>query len=215
MRNQSFNISGVASIVAVIALALLGPENPALAQDATADSQSDATQLARGAQTWADNCNRCHNMRDPKEFRDDQWRSIVSHMRVRGGLTGQEARDALVFLQASNNASASPSSMTLTSVSAAADDRSANVSDGQTIYAQTCIACHGADGKGAIPGVADFSTTDGPLSKSDAELLTNIGEGFQSPGSFMAMPAKGGNPNLTDADVRAVLAYLRTEFGSQ
>ncbi len=56
----------------------------------------------RGVKAWGDNCSRCHNMRDPKEFRDDQWKSIVTHMRVRAGLTGQDARDILVFLQTSN-----------------------------------------------------------------------------------------------------------------
>ena len=68
-------------------------------------AQTDASRiavLARGAQTWANNCARCHNMRDPKELRDDQWRATVSHMRVRGNLTGKEARDVLVFLQGSN-----------------------------------------------------------------------------------------------------------------
>ena len=30
----------------------------------------------------------------------------------------------------------------------------------------------------------------------------------------MAMPSKGGNPALTEEDIRAVLAYLRTEFGT-
>jgi len=45
---------------------------------------------------------RCHNARDPQEFRDDLWKPIVTHMRVRAGLTGQEARDILAFLQASN-----------------------------------------------------------------------------------------------------------------
>ena len=43
-----------------------------------------------------------HNMRDPNEFRDDIWKPIVTHMRVRAGLTGQEARDILEFLQRSN-----------------------------------------------------------------------------------------------------------------
>lgn len=58
--------------------------------------------FARGAKSWAQNCARCHNMRDPKEFRDDLWKPIVTHMRVRAGLTGQEARDILEFLQRSN-----------------------------------------------------------------------------------------------------------------
>jgi len=57
---------------------------------------------ARGAKAWAENCSRCHNMRDPKEFRDDQWRPIVYHMRLRGGLTGQDTRDILAYLQAAN-----------------------------------------------------------------------------------------------------------------
>ena len=91
----------------------------------------------------------------------------------------------------------------------------ADAAAGKAIYSQTCIACHGANGKGAIPGVADFTAKDGSLAKSDGELLKNISEGFQSPGSFMAMPPKGGNPTLMEADMRAVLAYLRAEFGKK
>ena len=90
----------------------------------------------------------------------------------------------------------------------------ADTAAGKGVFEQTCIACHGANGKGTIPGVTDFTAKGGPLSKSDAELLKNISEGFQSPGSFMAMPPKGGNPLLTEAEVRAVLAYLRAEFGA-
>lgn len=84
---------------------------------------------------------------------------------------------------------------------------------GQSVYSQTCVACHGANGKGAIPGVADLTDKDGSLSKTDAELMQNITDGFQSPGSFMAMPPKGGNPGLTEDDIKAVLAYLRSTFG--
>lgn len=58
--------------------------------------------VGQGAKAWAENCNRCHNMREPNEFRDDLWRPIVYHMRVRAGLTGQETRDILKFLQFSN-----------------------------------------------------------------------------------------------------------------
>jgi hypothetical protein len=46
---------------------------------------------------------RCHNMRDPKELDDKQWKAVVTHMRLRAGLTGQDARDILVFLQLTND----------------------------------------------------------------------------------------------------------------
>ncbi|HZD52540.1 MAG TPA: cytochrome c [Woeseiaceae bacterium] len=89
----------------------------------------------------------------------------------------------------------------------------ADVAAGKAIYSQTCIACHGANGKGALPGVADFTASKGPLSKTDEQLVTSITEGVQTPGKPLAMPAKGGNPTLTEADVQAVIAYLRAEFG--
>lgn len=85
---------------------------------------------------------------------------------------------------------------------------------GRAVYQGTCIACHGDDGAGTLPGVPDLSDRTGPLSKPDAVLIEHITEGFQSPGSPMAMPPKGGDPNLTEQDIRAVLEYLRSRFGS-
>lgn len=67
-----------------------------------AEPEADVQSFARGAQSWSDHCARCHGMRDPRELRDDQWRAVVTHMRIRGGLTGQQARDILRFLQESN-----------------------------------------------------------------------------------------------------------------
>lgn len=69
---------------------------------AAAEPQPDPAAFARGARAWAEQCARCHNMRDPRELRDDQWRAVVTHMRVRVGLTGEQARDILRFLQESN-----------------------------------------------------------------------------------------------------------------
>ena len=99
-------------------------------------------------------------------------------------------------------------------VSAEGDSVAADAAAGKAVYSQTCIACHGANGKGMIPGVRDLTAADGALAKSDEELIRNITDGFQSPGSFMAMPPKGGNPALSEEDVRAVLAYLRAAFGT-
>lgn len=82
----------------VTATVLIAAPMTGTAQEKTAT----AGDYTRGVQRWAENCARCHNTRDTKEFRDDQWKVIVTHMRVRAGLTGQDARDILEFLQRSN-----------------------------------------------------------------------------------------------------------------
>ncbi len=84
---------------------------------------------------------------------------------------------------------------------------------GATVYKTTCVTCHGANGKGLLPGMPDFTKKDGVLSASDVVLLKRITEGYQSANSPMAMPPKGGNPSLTDEQIRLVLSYLRHEFG--
>ena len=77
MKNRVFKILIAAALVAPVSLGLFGVERTVQAQDAPDVSQPDPMQFARGARTWADNCARCHNMRDPKELRDDQWRVVV------------------------------------------------------------------------------------------------------------------------------------------
>ncbi len=72
--------------------------NPAVA----ADKPSTKGDVGRGAKAWVENCVRCHNVRDPKELRDDQWITTTYHMRMRAGLTGQQTRDIIAFLQMSN-----------------------------------------------------------------------------------------------------------------
>ena len=165
--------------------------------------------INRGAGAWSNNRARCHEMRSPTEFRDDIWKPIVTHMRVRAGLTGQQQRDILAFLQASNNPLP-----TKVAVSTAVEATAGATLSGKEIYNQTCVACHGASGTGNMPGVPDFTAPGGPLSKPDEVLIRNITNGFQSPGSPMAMPAKGGNPDLVRADVQAVLVYLRESFSN-
>ena len=84
---------------------------------------------------------------------------------------------------------------------------------GQAIYQAHCSVCHGADGKGAIPGTQDFTKKGGVLSLSDAVLLERITNGYQQAGSPMAMPPKGGDPSLTEQQIKQVIAYLRSTFG--
>lgn len=85
---------------------------------------------------------------------------------------------------------------------------------GEEVYQGTCIACHGSDGKGTMPGIPELGGQKGLLNKSDAELRKNIFYGFRSPGSYLSMPPKGGNPRLTREDIEAVIRYMREAFGN-
>ena len=70
---------------------------------ATAADYPGEGDFLNGSKVWSNNCNRCHNMRGPTELRDDQWITTSFHMRVRAGLTGEETRDVITFLQTANN----------------------------------------------------------------------------------------------------------------
>jgi mono/diheme cytochrome c family protein len=78
--------------------------------------------------------------------------------------------------------------------------------DGAEVYKAKCAMCHGADGLGATPAgkaMKAVSFKDPSLVKaSDAELITAASKGKNK------MPAYEGK--LTDAQIKAVIGYLRT-----
>jgi mono/diheme cytochrome c family protein len=102
--------------------------------------------------------------------------------------------------------------LTRAELTAAAAKLAAPPSDpGEAAYRKTCIACHGADGKGnGGKTAADFSSPVGPLKKQDAALLVSIAEGATGPIGVMP-PHKA---LLSEADIAAVLAYVRRTFGT-
>lgn len=103
MRNVNrLQIVAGALLVASATWMLSVPQAQAAEAKSEPATGEDRMQFARGAKSSSENCGMCHNIRDPKELRDDQWRAAVAHMRVRANLTGQETRDVLAFLQESN-----------------------------------------------------------------------------------------------------------------
>ena len=77
----------------------------------------------------------------------------------------------------------------------------ADVFSGREVYEMHCEACHGADGRSIEPGVPDFSNGDA-MFQPDSDLYSKIRSGTNT------MPAYRGI--LTDAEVRNVIAYLRS-----
>ena len=79
--------------------------------------------------------------------------------------------------------------------------------DGQQVYQASCVACHDAGIAGA-PKLGDKSQWAKHIAKGLNTLYASALNGVQ--GSAGAMPAKGGNPALSNAEVRAAVDYMVT-----
>lgn len=87
----------------------------------------------------------------------------------------------------------------------------AAASSGKALYAQHCAMCHGANGKGGVPGAPDFNKPGGVLTNSDSVLTQRVLNGYKSSGSPMAMPPMKGQ--LSASQVHEILEYLHKTFG--
>ena len=81
----------VAAATALFALPV-SADNDAKAAAAKAPSLS-------GSELYAIHCNRCHSERYPKEFQASQWKTLLTHMRVRANLPASHAKEILKYLQ--------------------------------------------------------------------------------------------------------------------
>jgi disulfide bond formation protein DsbB len=89
-----------------------------------------------------------------------------------------------------------------------------DVATGKEIFSSTCSACHGPDAKG-LPNLGkDLTTSDYVRDNDDETLLQLLVEGRPSGHELnttgVDMPPKGGNPSLTEDDLRTVVAYMRS-----
>lgn len=96
-------------------------------------------------------------------------------------------------------------------------DGAGSADNGETLFAQTCAACHAADATGIAglgPALVDNEFT---ASLTDEELVEflKVGRPVDHPDNTtgVAMPARGGNPGLTDSDMADLAAYIRTLGG--
>lgn len=88
---------------------------------------------------------------------------------------------------------------------AASEEAGGGGLDGEALYASSgCVACH-ASGVAGSPMLGDSEAWAARLEKGADELYASAINGIG------AMPAKGGNPNLSDEEVMAVVDYLMAE----
>jgi mono/diheme cytochrome c family protein len=82
--------------------------------------------------------------------------------------------------------------------------------DGKAVYADSCAKCHGDDGKGQTKmgqkvGARDYTDAAVQASFSDADGIKAVKEGLKKDDKTLMKPFQ-----LSDDDIKAVIAYMRT-----
>ena len=78
---------------------------------------------------------------------------------------------------------------------------------GEEVYGATCVACHGSGAMGA-PKFQDKASWAPRIAQGYDTLLKHAIEGIRM------MPARGGNPALTDTEVANAVVYMANEAGA-
>lgn len=132
---------------------------------------------------------------------------------VAANQTSTAAAEQAVAIAATETQQAALPTATAQEVALAALDP-AMVSKGETVFQTICTACHGFNAQG-IPGLGKpLIGSEFVNSLNDDDLLAFIVKGRDLTDPLnttgVMMPARGGNPALTDDDVRHVIAYIRS-----
>ncbi|MEX2481846.1 MAG: c-type cytochrome [Gammaproteobacteria bacterium] len=81
---------------------------------------------------------------------------------------------------------------------------------GKAVYDKACFACH-AQGIAGAPKHADMAAWEARLDQGVATLYDHAINGYT--GDAGMMPARGGNPSLSDAEVKAAVDYMIAAVG--
>jgi disulfide bond formation protein DsbB len=87
------------------------------------------------------------------------------------------------------------------------------IASGSKLFAMTCAACHGKDARGLKGNGKDLVASEFCKSLDDDALLAFVQKGRDpsDPANTtgVGMPARGGNPALSEDDLLDIIAYLR------
>ena len=102
-------------------------------------------------------------------------------------------------------AAAQAEAMKAAAAAAASQVAYGGTTDGKTIYDNLCTGCH-TSGAGGAPKLDAVGIGARMAAQGMDELVKKAIEGFT--GSAGVMPAKGGNPALTDEQVKATVEWM-------
>jgi cytochrome c5 len=131
----------------------------------------------------------------PKETNPNTQKQTEARIGAVGGVyAGDTGRAAM---QAAQEAAAK---------AAAAQVAYGGSTDGKTIYDNLCHSCHTAGVAGA-PKLGDKGAWSARIAEGTATLIKHAIEGYKGPDGNQ-MPAKGGNPSLTDEQVGNTVKWM-------
>ena len=85
------------------------------------------------------------------------------------------------------------------------------VQSGEQVYAQVCKTCH-ETGLAGAPKFGDKAAWSARIAQGETTMVQHAIAGFQ--GKAGMMPAKGGNADLTDDEIRRAVAYMANKAGA-
>jgi cytochrome c5 len=144
------------------------------------------------------------------DLTDDEVKRAVVFMASKAGANWTAppvAATAAAAAPAATPAKAAPATAPAPAVTAAAPAAApaaaapAAASDGKKIYESTCVACHGA----GLAGAPKFGDKAAWAPRIKTGMPTLYQTAIAGKG---AMPPKGGNLSLSDADVKAAVDYM-------
>jgi cytochrome c5 len=133
----------------------------------------------------------------PPPQNPDKEKSVAARIAPVGGVyAGDTGRAAM---QAAQEAATK---------AAAAQVAYGGTTDGKTIYGNLCHSCHDT-GAGGAPKITEKSAWAARVAEGEDTLIKHATEGFT--GKSGIMPAKGGNPALNDAQIKATVEFILSQ----
>jgi cytochrome c5 len=132
---------------------------------------------------------------EPKETNPNAAQQLSANLAPNGAVyAGNTGRAAMLAAQEA------------AAKAAAAQVAYGGTTDGKTIYENLCHSCHTAGVAGA-PVLGNKAMWAPRIAQGLDTLIKHATDGYHGPdGNFM--PAKGGNPSLNDAQVKAAVTWI-------